>query len=440
MTTTESDYFALSPAGFIVPMLTGLLSAFSSAIILNIIRASPDKLSTTYHRIMASMSVFDFIASICIALVTLPMPTGNLWEFSGPMIGNHLTCQLQGYFITLGMGGGGALYMCLSWYFVLSISFKFSANTMKRRVEPIMYAYALFIAFFTPSYFLSKDLIHSDLRAAYCTIAIDPPTTSTCTDLSCDDDHLFYKLEDGVAIWVGINLALIISAMLIILRTIHKNNRIIKVALKSENLNTSVENEVSLPEDRIHTDLNLVAQLRQSRSSMVQALMYIIAYFVTWFFLLLRYIDAQYYMDVGAAILFPLQGFWNMIIFVYDKAHSVYQTDACDNLHDAVKVVFFSPSKIPCLLIELQVVVDNNNELPIITEGVGHSIPSTVGGVQSFNSSDGNEGNSSAGQDLFQTSACHSASKSEGEIQRAPQVTSTLANRYPFFHSKRNSM
>jgi hypothetical protein len=358
--TNESDYFPQSTAGYLVPMFTGLLSAFSSAMILNIIRASPDKLSTTYHRIMASMSVFDFIASICIALVTLPIPSDNVIEFSGPMLGNHLTCQIQGYFITFGMGGGSSLYMCLSWYFVLSISFKMNLYTIKRRVEPIMFVYALFIAFFTPSYFLSKDMIHSDSRAPYCTISIDSQNKSNCFDSSCVGNSINHEQDDGVAIWVGSNLALIVIAMVIILWTIRKNNKSIIIALEDEKMNAFDEDQESSRDENIQLDSKFVTRLRRSRSSMIQALMYIFAYFITWFFLLLRHINAQYYMDVAVAILFPLQGFWNMIIFAYDKADLVYQTDKCNSWCDAIKTVMFSPGNIPSIVIDLQVVIDDD--------------------------------------------------------------------------------
>ena len=428
----ESGHFSQSTAGFIVPMITGLLSAFSSAIILNIIRLSPDKLSTTYHRLMASMSMFDFIASICIALVTLPMPSDNVLDFSGPMLGNRWTCQIQGYFITFGMGGGVTLYMCLSWYFVLSISFKMKKSTIKKKVEPIMFAYALFIAIFTPSYFLSKDMIHYDSRAAYCTIDIDDQRKSSCVDSSCEGNGS-QKQDDGVAIWLGINTILIVLPMMIILRTIHKNNKSLNI-VKS---NTSYENEEASPEHQTRIDTNLVTELRNSRVAMVQALMYIFVYFITWIFLLLRHIDYQYYTDVGAAILFPLQGFWNMIIFVYDKAHTVYQTDSCDSWRKAVKIVLISPRAIPSLILELQVVEDSNLT-PVMGEEVVNSIPSSAGGIQSYNSSSDKEGGSSD-DNLFHTSECHSSCKSEVRLRQEPQEVSTL-DRYPFFHSKRNSM
>jgi hypothetical protein len=60
--------FAATFAGFILPLLSGTISACSSGLIIYIILRSQQKLSTTYHRIMAFMSAFDIISSIFIAL------------------------------------------------------------------------------------------------------------------------------------------------------------------------------------------------------------------------------------------------------------------------------------------------------------------------------------------------------------------------------------
>ena len=96
-----------SMADFIITIVTGTLSAIGSFVILNIILRSTIKLGTTHHRIMASMSVFDIIASICMALSTLPMPSDTVFRNGRPMWGNKTTCQIQGFLIVLGISGGG---------------------------------------------------------------------------------------------------------------------------------------------------------------------------------------------------------------------------------------------------------------------------------------------------------------------------------------------
>jgi hypothetical protein len=122
--------FTSSIAGFIVPMSTGLLSASSSGLIIYIISKSQQKLSTTYHRIMAFMSAFDIISSVFIALGTIMMPSDNIYKLGGPMLGNKITCQIQGWLVLFGIAGSASLNACLAWYFPLKIAFKMDSSTI----------------------------------------------------------------------------------------------------------------------------------------------------------------------------------------------------------------------------------------------------------------------------------------------------------------------
>ena len=95
--------FAATIAGFIVSMASGTLSACSSGLIIYIISRSQQKLTTTYHRIMALMSAFDIISSIWIPLGTIMMPSASVFKYAGPLLGNQVTCQIQGWLIVFGL-------------------------------------------------------------------------------------------------------------------------------------------------------------------------------------------------------------------------------------------------------------------------------------------------------------------------------------------------
>lgn len=94
-------------------MISGSTSAISSVLIIAIVAKSAERLrlSTTYHRIMTFMSLFEIIiASISMALATIPMHKNNVYHFSGPMlVGNFSTCAAQGYLIVLGTTNAAAL-------------------------------------------------------------------------------------------------------------------------------------------------------------------------------------------------------------------------------------------------------------------------------------------------------------------------------------------
>jgi hypothetical protein len=276
------------------------------------------------------------------------MPTNSVHNFAGPMEGNFQTCQAQAYFITFGSGGGGSLYMCLSWYFVCKITFKLNSNTIQK-LEPIMFLYAIFVAVFFPSYFLSKDLMGPDLHYAYCIIT--DYNDGECNDDSCWLDHwnIYRDALDFIAIWISINFALVFLAMTILLCTIFKYSKDVRAAVAKREQNDNSSLEESHRDDENEANEEIITALRYSRATMSQAIMYIMAYFLTWIFFLLSYNSMSYYKDVGVAVLFPLQGFWNMSIFIYDKAYLVRHSGSNESMTwwKAIHFVLYSPSEIP---------------------------------------------------------------------------------------------
>ena len=117
---THLTQFAMTSTSIIMNAVSGTVSTIASLIILNIIRMSPQKLSTTYHRFMALMCVFDIMASVCMALTTLPMPSDDVLRFDGPMIGNKTTCQIQGYILLMGLTGGRLIVYVFIMVFCVS--------------------------------------------------------------------------------------------------------------------------------------------------------------------------------------------------------------------------------------------------------------------------------------------------------------------------------
>ena len=162
------DQFPMTKDSIALTATSGILSFICSSMILNIIRMSNQKLSTTYHRLLALMSIFDIMASICMALATLPMPSDDILRFAGPMIGNITTCQIQGYMTLAGLNGGDSLYLCLSWYFVFKITFQVHTDTIRRRIEPFFYILTFFVGIFFPTYSLLNNFIHTSPVSPFC--------------------------------------------------------------------------------------------------------------------------------------------------------------------------------------------------------------------------------------------------------------------------------
>ena len=371
-------------AGYILTMISAILSTISSFLILNSIRLSNQKLSTTYHRIMALMCVFDVIASICMALTTLPMPSDDILRFAGPMLGNKTTCQIQGYMVTLGLTGGGTLYACLSWYFVFRITFKMDFHKIISRVEPILYIYPAVVILFLPNYILSKDLIHTLPRSSFCIIG---PAHAHCAysiekkyfvcDLDVRDEYQKSLLITNAL--VGTNIIMIFVSMAIIIWTVLKRNQNIKLAHETteENLDdsrTSYNNDdkhdlettnENLDDLRASLDNEInISDLRYSRVLVNEALMYIFAYFTTWVFMIVPMVtnadqEATKILLLLKSILFPMQGFWNLLIFVYDKSYLVHHSVEKKTCFTIIKIVLFKPTEAPEIILPSRLMCAN---------------------------------------------------------------------------------
>jgi hypothetical protein len=370
----------MTSTSIIMNAVSGTVSTIASLIILNIIRMSPQKLSTTYHRFMALMCVFDIMASVCMALTTLPMPSDDVLRFDGPMIGNKTTCQIQGYILLMGLTGGGSLYMCLSWYFVCKITFQMDSEKIRKIIEPISYIYCISTALFLPSYNLSRNTIDTAVKNSFCIIS---PMHSQC-EYSIDkrlfvcDEGILQNLQTAYEIAetvIGISVFMIVIAMVIIIRTIVKKNKSIKQrALESTSVAdpsspTSTEHDVA--------DSN-TSDLLFSRVLVIQALMYIFANLMTWVFTMIPMMmnldqNLENILFVFKAVFFPLQGFWNLIIFVYDKAYLVYQSEQEKGYWNAIKTVVFHPDQnYSGIILPPSLQVDeelrNGDDLPNTTE------------------------------------------------------------------------
>jgi hypothetical protein len=312
---------------------------------------------------MTLISLFDIISSVFISLGTIMMPSDNIYKFEGPMLGNKVTCQIQGWLTTFGFTGTTASNACLAWYFVCIIAFKMSSRTYATRIEPLMYVYVLFLAAFIPSFYLSLDLLNPHGGDSFCTIV---PYAVNCDDSEkyrwdeCEwgdkDEEDFYRYARLAVYDLTLQFVLIVVGMSIILWTVFRNRKELKILIENESnthgneaLDNHDDDETPLPQHRIQ----LLRDLKYSRVLIVQALMYIAAYLLTW---MMNFLSFQFSISIFAselinAILFPIQGFWNLLIFLYDKSYLIRQSDGSISFLEAARQIISSPMDIPTMLL-----------------------------------------------------------------------------------------
>jgi hypothetical protein len=129
---TEEQQKAIS----IIPHVTGALSILGSAFIVYDVVSDRKKWSSTYHRLLFGMGLYDFVSSFATALSTVPMPSES-GDFS---YGNAATCTAQGMFVNLNIASPLYNFM-LSIYFLLTVTFRWSKDDVKKKVEVWFHAF-----------------------------------------------------------------------------------------------------------------------------------------------------------------------------------------------------------------------------------------------------------------------------------------------------------
>jgi hypothetical protein len=128
---------AQSVAIVLTPMVSGFISLIaSSTVITMIVIRSNVKLSTTYRRLIVSLSTFDLIQSFSQTCSSMPMPSGSMFL----AIGNETTCDIQGFVNTFGALGSALYSLSISIYFLLVIKFNINNRNIQRKYEPFLHA------------------------------------------------------------------------------------------------------------------------------------------------------------------------------------------------------------------------------------------------------------------------------------------------------------
>jgi hypothetical protein len=234
-----------------------------------------------------------------------------------------------------------------------------------------MYAYSVALACFVPSYFLSKDLIHPNPYDGVCNVIPYPE--------SCDeqkwydfsrcvwDQDMLDEFDSSMTVMVGIlsaHFAFIVISMSVVLwkaAMINREIKLLETTLKAmeqndDSLDLNAPGVVAPSVNGVsnHDDmLGFMDDLCYNRFLTFQALMYVGAYMLTWMstFGSNTLHIANLGLDIVDSVLFPLQGFWNLFIFLYDKAYLLRQSDESLSFSESIKKIFSSPSDLPSLVL-----------------------------------------------------------------------------------------
>lgn len=133
---SEGQEMALS----LIPIFTGLLSAWGSASIIVMVYRIDRRSRNCYNRIMFGLSCSDLLSSIVLSLQSFLLPketSHRVWAS-----GNDASCTAMGFFQQLSLGSIFYSGM-LSFMFVLTIKFSVREQDLSRKYEPWMHGISI---------------------------------------------------------------------------------------------------------------------------------------------------------------------------------------------------------------------------------------------------------------------------------------------------------
>mmetsp|Transcript_16015 Transcript_16015/g.34843 ORF Transcript_16015/g.34843 Transcript_16015/m.34843 type:complete len:900 (-) Transcript_16015:27-2726(-) len=263
-----------------LPRMMAILSFLGSSFIVYDVSKSKKRREKLQNQLLVGLSIFDLFGSTAYALTTLPIPAD--YGF-GPIYGakgTSATCTAQGYFIQL---GSTAAYMntSLAFYYLLVIKYGWSEIRIKR------IRWALFLV-----------PILIGLAFAFASIPYNEPLALWCNNAAS------YWPEIPMIVTIG--LATIVMG--IVCWDVSSKERATKKYRTGDTGRPSL-----------------------SRKVFWQSFFYLMAFYIVWpVYLALQfawasgYAFTNYGFILAAGTMVPLQGFWNMLVYIrprhFDKA------------------------------------------------------------------------------------------------------------------------
>lgn len=295
----------------ITPKCTSSLSMIcSSFIIYEVLCDQKRGRSSAIQRALLGMSSIDIMASFGWWLSTWAVPRGTFALSAG----NTASCNFQGFLLQLAIGA--PLYNCsLALYYLMVIKYNWS-NTMLMKIEKWVHAAILSFSIGTAIILLPFGFYNQ--IGAVCWIIGDPPecghSSYETSDIPCErGDHaylyglvLFYG-----PLWVCV-ICCISSMIAIYLEVRSTHRRLSRYSVSGRQISTL---------RRSATDTQAVAS---------QAILYSLSFFLTWtpstIWSIAHWFNiASFWFDFVSGFCEPLQGFWNLLIFLRRRPSSRYK-------------------------------------------------------------------------------------------------------------------
>ncbi len=360
----NDNYFMYTTAAWVITATNGSLSAASSMLIMSVIfRSSPEARYSAYHMIMFFMSFWDTMSSIAFAFHTIPMPRDvyDIYPYAGKALGSVTTCEVQGFFIIMGSLFVFGSNMTLNLYYVCTFRYAMAEKKFKRCIMTTMFVLYTVVSVSIATYVLKMDLVNPSPFGLYCIAEsypfgcgdsdspsdsesdLESSTTAECIrgdepdeDDSSRSSNLQFVYMIGNAIILGTFVILVMSLMLVVVTVFEAELGIRRNTRRTQQVRRQQQQQQQQQQTNNNLTRSLAREIerfRRTRTILIQALMYIVAFFITWAWVFnLTSRMHSYSQENGGpsnitlflVVFFqPLQGFFNAMIFMYQKVHTL---------------------------------------------------------------------------------------------------------------------
>jgi hypothetical protein len=292
---------------------------------------------TTYHRLLAGISIFDLLLSTALAFGPLPMPANVGYPGA---FGNQQSCTAQGFFVQLGTASFPYSQM-LVLHFMLVIRFNVSEKVMATYIEPFMHLVPILFHVTTSIAGLFAEVFNAS--GNFCWIGEDPPGCDEIPELECergDYAELFglWLSSYPFLFWNG----LIVLWVLIVAITVIRQQRTRLSYLfersvsiqsngqnkgNSSNLQSSVRNSPAWTRSNGQRRDEALPGEEKTRQVIVQCFLYAFWFInvMIWTSINLFYyltdtpfdvLGKHFWITVLAVTIFPMQGLFNFLIYI----------------------------------------------------------------------------------------------------------------------------
>jgi len=380
MTFIETVY--TSKLGSNIARTSGSLSAISSLLLIVLIYRSRVRLSTVYHRIMFCMSVSDILASVAMALTTLPMPKDMIYtQFELTEIhGNNATCSAQGFAFFVGANLTFGFNASLCVYYLASIRFKMSETRIRQKVEPFLYLGTVMVALPIGVLFIFTESYNPTPWDAWCTNIEVPWQCSFLEDSFDEYECVFNARKSRLArIFKFVTLAgfffgfaCVFGSIVLIAISVYSQERLLNIYTDSVHRNRRVSGSSGYTSE----DTNFASSRSRhhfTKVALFQGLAYLSVFLLCQSNVFISLIRLQLPTDYDALrshkweqiyhlVTRPLQGFFNLLVFVGHKVYNMRQARSGLTILQATRRVLTVREEPNFIFSQISLVVSHRNE------------------------------------------------------------------------------